>query len=261
MAVEAGPLLEKVPNFRDVGGLETSDGHRLKTGLLFRSSDLSKMSRRDFETLQALDIRLVCDLRSKSESRRKRPRGLPANQVRWVNLPLLGKGYRIGRDVNPLRFVFEESGWDEFCVFSSRMYRHLAFDRAQQVGEVLRLLARPEHLPAVIHCAAGRDRTGFIAAVVQLLAGAPYDRVRDNYLLTNNHFAPLLSRRIRLLRMLTLFRVSAERLRLLLAAQAEFLDQVYAAILERYGSVENYAYTACQLEPETVRSLRALLRG
>ena len=259
MATDAGRLLQRVPNFRDVGGLETSDGRRLKTGLLYRSSDLSKLSRRDFETLRALDIQLVCDLRSRSESRRKQPRFLPADLARWVNLPLLGKGYRVGRDVKPLRFVFEESGGEEFRAFCRRLYRHLAFERAARVGEVLRLIARPEHLPAVIHCTAGKDRTGFIAAVVQLLAGVPYERVREHYLLTNDYCAVQLKRWIWLLRTCTLFRVSSERLRLILAANAEFLDEVYAAILQRYGSIESYLYGACQLEPETVRNLRVLL--
>jgi protein-tyrosine phosphatase len=259
MAVEAGPRLERVPNFRDVGGVETLDGRRLKTGLLYRSSDLSKMSRRDVQTLRMLGIQLVCDLRSRSESRRKRPRGLPATQLRWTNIPLQGKGYRIGRDVQPLRFVFEKSGGDEFRAFCSRLYRHLAFERAKHVGEVLRLLAQAENLPAVIHCRAGKDRTGFIAALVQLLAGVPYDRVRDHYLLTNDYFAAQISRWTRLLRLLTLFRVPAERLRLLLTARADFLDEVYAAILEHYGSIESYVYTACGLDAESVRNLRILL--
>lgn len=251
---------EKVSNFREIGGLRTVSGQTVRTGAVYRSGELSRMTSRDLTQLQQLGIKLICDLRSPKESRKKQPRWTPDNRIPVVNIPLHEPATHDLSHRAVLGFLLARNGAERFNEFGRAYYRHIAFDQTSRVREVLTLLSQPGHLPAVIHCTAGRDRTGYIAALLQLLAGVPYDSVRKDYLRTNDYFAPRLEKMIRVTRILTLFQVSRERLRLIVTARPDFLDEVQEAIIAKYGSVEEYLAAACQMSPDTLQTLkRALL--
>jgi protein-tyrosine phosphatase len=251
--------LERMYNFRDVGGMPTTDGGTSRAGLLFRSGELSTMTARDLDALRGLDIRTICDLRSTRESRKK-PLGLAAkHSVRVLNVPFHDEAITDGSRKKLFGFLLGKTGGDQFREFIREFYHHLAFDRAFRVGEVITLLAHEENLPAVIQCTAGKDRTGFLAAVIQLLVGVPYARVTEDYLRSNDHFEPRLKKLTQTVRILTLFRVSPERMRLLLTAHSEVLDDVHREIIESHGSIANYLSGACRVEQETLERLRRLL--
>ncbi len=125
--------------------------------------------------------------------------------------------------------------------------------------EVLGLLSNDEHLPALVHCSAGKDRTGFVIALIQLLVGVPYPRVMDDYLLSNEHFAARRERLIRILHLVTLLQLSPERMRILLSARPELLDEVHGEIVERHGSVESYLRDACGIDSASLQRLKSRL--
>jgi len=144
----------------------------MKAGVLFRSDELSRMTRRDLSNLREFNIKLICDLRTPEECRKKRPRAF-GRTVRVVNIPMYEQAEEDLGHTRLLGFLFGSDGGDRFDKFSRRYYHHLAFEQTARLGEVLTLLSREGSLPALIHCSAGRDRTGFVAAVIQLLAGVP----------------------------------------------------------------------------------------
>jgi protein-tyrosine phosphatase len=251
--------LERLYNFRDVGGMPTADGGMSRTGLLFRSGELSKMTARDLDALQGLDIRTICDLRSTRESRKKPLRLAARHSVRVVHIPLHDEATADGSRKKLFGFLLGKAGGDEFREFIREFYHHIAFERALRIGEALTLLAQAENLPAVIHCTAGKDRTGFLAAVIQLLVGVPYPRVAEDYLRSNEHVGPRLEKLTQTVRLLTLFRVSPERMRLILTAQPEILDDVHRKIIDRHGSIADYVSGPCRVERQTLEALRRLL--
>jgi protein-tyrosine phosphatase len=251
--------LERMYNFRDVGGMPTTDGGTSKTGLLFRSGELSTLTARDLGALRGLDIRTICDLRSTRESRKKPLRLAAKHSVRVLNVPLHDEATTDGSHKKLVGFLLGKTGGDRFREFIGEFYHHLAFDRALCVGEAITLLAHEENLPAVIHCTAGKDRTGFLAAVIQLLVGVPYARVSEDYLRSNDHFEPRLKKLTQTLRIMTLFQVSPERMRLILTAHPEVLDGVHREIIESHGSIANYLIGACRVERETLENLKRLL--
>src|ERR1051325_5189508 len=64
-------ILEGASNFRDIGGYQTADGRHVRKGLVYRSNQLSSLTARDYEKLNALGIKLVCDFRTDGERRRQ----------------------------------------------------------------------------------------------------------------------------------------------------------------------------------------------
>jgi protein-tyrosine phosphatase len=246
-------------NFRDIGGQQTSDGHVVKTGVLFRSEDLSRIKTRDLEQLRQLNLRLICDLRSPAECRRRPSRVAADSSLRIVNIPLHDEAKLKGNGKLLLRCLLSKNGDAHFRAFCRGYYHHLAFERTALVGQVVSLLAREESLPALIHCTAGRDRTGFIAALIQLLLGVPYQTVLDEYLCTNDRYAPRLEKLLKLVRILTLFQVPSERVRLLLMAHPDSLAEVHDSIVREHGSIEGYLSDACSLDGQALKTLRQSL--
>lgn len=248
---------EKLSNFRDLGGLTTVDGRTLKTGVLFRSEELSRMTANDLARLRGFNLKLICDLRSPRERREKQSPATLTETIRVVNIPMLPPAnLDAGSRKLLLSFLFGSSGGDRFREFSRACYHSIAFEQTSRIREVITLLSSEENLPALIHCSAGKDRTGFLAALIQLLAGAPYEMVMDDYLLTNDHILPRLERFIKWMRIMTLCQVSPERIRLVAMAHHEFLDEVHTLIVKNYGSVETYLCEACKIESDTLRSLK-----
>jgi protein-tyrosine phosphatase len=263
MAGDRAPVVhpfEKLSNFRDVGGLRTGDGGVLKTGVLFRSEELSRLTERDAATLREFGIRSICDLRSPEESRKKAARLADGTAIRVVNIPLHDPDQESSR-TRLLGFLFGKTGGDRYREFGKSYYHHLAFERTSRMREILTMLSKEENLPALIHCSAGRDRTGFVAAVIQLFAGVPYETVMEEYLRTNDYFGPRLDRFVAALRVMTLFLVPAERVRSIAMAQPEFLHEVYERILQNYGSVEGYLGEGCAIERDTLEELKRRLLG
>lgn len=214
------------------------------------------MSRADAASLASLGIRLIIDLRAPSDSLKRRPKNSP---IPIANIPLHDPALKRHGRFAIFGYLFARDGGDRFRRFIGDYYRHIAFDRTATVREVISLLAGDGSLPALVHCTAGKDRTGWIAALLQLFAGVPYDVVRADYVATDTHYAPRVALLIRIARIVTLGRVSAERLRLMTGAHPELLDELYQTIIDRHGSVEAYLREACTIDQVTLDRLKARL--
>lgn len=250
---------ERLANFRDIGGLQTADGRMVRTGVLFRSGRLSRMTAADVGRLRAFGIKLICDLRAPPTDLPRRLDGALRERARLVHIPLHEQMSERESRTRLLGCLFGKSGEARFNALLRRYYDHMAFEQGPRIRELISLLAQDANLPALIHCAAGRDRTGFMAAVIQLLLGVPYAAVVQDYLLSNDYFAPVLDRIVLRFRLLTLFQVPRERLLLLLTANADILNDVHTRIMTQHGSIEQYLTAACRIDPATLERLRSRL--
>lgn len=247
---------QRLSNFRDVGGLKTADGRTFRAGVLFRSDELSRLNAGDLVKLQGLGIKLICDLRSPKESQKRRPPRLSDESIRVVNVPIHEQATQDGSRRKLLGFLFGKTGGDRFREFSRDYYHHIAFGQTARIREVITLLSEEQNLPALIHCTAGKDRTGFLAALIQLLVDVPYEAVMEDYLRTNDYFGPRLEKFIKVMRAVTLSQVSPERIRSILMAHPEFLNEVHGTIVKRYGAVETYLREACGIDQDTLQKLK-----
>ena len=98
-----------------------------------------------------------------------------------------------------------------------------------------------------------------MAALLQSLTGVSHNDIMHDYLLTNQRMAPYVSRFIRRSRWMNLFGFSPERMRPVLEARTEYLEEAFRSILERHESVEHYLSEACGVAPETLSRIRDLL--
>jgi protein-tyrosine phosphatase len=155
-----------------------------------------------------------------------------------------------------IRFLFHKNGDTEYVTFCRAYYQHIAFEQTHRIRQALNLLAIETNLPAVIYCNAGKDRTGLLAALIQLIAGVPFETVREDYLLTNLYYQQRLAKFTRYARILTLRQLSSQRITLVLSAHPQFLEEVHTNIIRDYGSIESYLIDGCHIDFHTLAHLK-----
>lgn len=258
--VGGGPrhhLLAGADNFRDLGGYTTSDGRTVAWGRLFRSGHLGALTPADVAAVARLGIRLVCDLRAESERSDTASRFPTSTDVKVLPLPVdvpalepgLVRRRLLGRD-------FAAGALAETVLAAYRAY---VVDFAPAFAGVVHALAEPGHVPALIHCNGGKDRTGFAAAIVLLTLGVPRAIIVEDYLLTNQCTRRTTRRRVWLGFLASRLAVRPREMRALLEAREPYLDAAFAAMDERWGSPDAYLREALGVTDEVRERVRAAL--
>ncbi|MFI0719176.1 tyrosine-protein phosphatase [Streptomyces sp. NPDC021224] len=258
---EPEPRLTGVRNFRDVGGLPTEDGRRVRRGVLFRSGHLAHATAEDAAYLQGLGLHTVFDFRNADDIALEGPdTALPG--TRNLNMPLsdpaegaeFWKTVR-GGDLPALRAALAEG---RGAARMTLAYRQLVLERTAEHGRMLELLTEPDRpaVPALLHCAAGKDRAGTSVAIILLALGVERDAIEADYLESNAKH-----RRYKVVRGdgstgTAIDPEIRELLDPLFEARVDYLRAAFATVEERWGSVDRYLSEGLGLTPERRARLR-----
>ena len=248
--------LEGAPNFRDLGGYATEDGHSVRWGILYRSDSLDALTDADLEKVGALGIRLVCDFRG-PEERAEEPDRLPAQDPPAVaELEITDASF----SPSALRKQLTSGDLDrvdlrQLLIDANRLF---ASRFASRYAAMFERITRPENLPALVHCTAGKDRTGFASALILRTLGVPMETVVEDFLLTNHYTAAKIERSLLWIRLFSLFRVDPERVRPALGVERAYLDAAFDEIDARFGSFDRYRREALGLDDARLAAFRAL---
>ncbi|MGA5036448.1 tyrosine-protein phosphatase [Streptomyces capoamus] len=254
------PELTGVRNFRDVGGLPTVDGRRVRHGVLFRSGHLAHATQEDAAFLASLGLHTVFDFRNAADQKLEGP-DVELPGVRNVNLPLsdpadgaeFWKMVREG-DLDQLRAILD-GGKGEARMIAS--YRKIVVDRTAEHSRVLHALA-DDSVPALMHCAAGKDRAGISIAVTLLALGVEREAIVADYLESAAGHRRYKVRRSGSADTAYTPEVM-ELLDPLFDARAEYLQAAFASIEERWGDVDTYLAQGLGLSAESRDRLRERL--
>ena len=249
--------LQGTPNFRDFGGYKTEGGKRVKWGYLFRSGQLSTLSDQDLELLASLELDLVCDFR-REEEQASDPSRLPGQRLpKLASLPIIpGSNSRFFEEA-------EQSGGGQLAFGRQAMFdfmveinRDFAEGQGETYARMFQEILALEDARFLVHCAAGKDRTGFAAALVLLALGVPREVVMRDYMLTARYFNPD-AEMARLQQKYGMEHIDAEAVRPMLEVHEDYLDRGLASIEQNYGSVERYLHEALAVGPAELAELRA----
>ncbi|MEV5872628.1 tyrosine-protein phosphatase [Streptomyces sp. NPDC052101] len=235
------PDLAGVRNFRDVGGLPTVDGRRVRQGVLFRSGHLAHATEGDAAFLASLGLHTIFDFRNAADQKLEGP-DVELPGVRNVNLPLsdpadgaeFWKMVRDG-DLDQLRGILDDGKGAARMVAS---YRSIVKERTAEHSRVLRALTE-DSVPALMHCAAGKDRAGISIAVTLLALGVERDAIVADYLESNAKHRRYKVRRSGSAETAYTPEVM-ELLSPLFDARAEYLLAAFETIEQTWGDVETY---------------------
>ena len=170
----------KAYNFRDVGGYAGLDGRTVRWRRLFRADSLHRLDERDAEAFAALGVRTVIDLRRPHEVE-KFGRVAEEHGVDYRNLVLRHVDWE---EVEHSADIAHER-------WLADRYLNFAEDGHEAIGESLRVIADPDAGPVVVHCMAGKDRTGTVCALALSLLGVEDSEIAADYALTTEAMRPL----------------------------------------------------------------------
>ncbi|GIJ28325.1 phosphotyrosine protein phosphatase [Micromonospora qiuiae] len=244
--VDATEVTRRIPftatfNFRDVGGYRGQDGRTVRTGRLYRSDSLHRIGDADREVFTALGVRTVIDLRRPSEVERdgRVPdfdglayRHIHPEHAEWGMQP-----YQPGSDL--ARYLADR-------------YADLARTGTAGLAEAIGLIADSANAPVVVHCVAGKDRTGIVCGLTLAVLGVEDDDIAADYALSSEA-----SRRFTAWAAAT-FPNAAELPSPFLASPAETMLLFLAEIREGHGSIDGYLRHAGVTE-EQLTALRTHL--
>ncbi|GAB7105933.1 tyrosine-protein phosphatase [Streptomyces phaeofaciens JCM 4814] len=254
------PELAGVRNFRDVGGLPTVDGRRVRHGVLFRSGHLAHATEEDAAFLASLDLHTIFDFRNAADQKLEGP-DVELPGVRNVNLPLsdpadgaeFWKMVRDG-DLDQLRGIL---GDGKAALRMITSYRTIMTERTAEHSRVLHALAE-DSVPALMHCAAGKDRAGLSVAVTLLALGVEREAIVADYLESNAKHRRYKVRRGGSAASAYTPEVM-ELLSPLFDARAEYLAAAFETVEATWGGVDAYLEQGLGLTPATRERLRERL--
>jgi len=167
-------------NLRDFGGYETTDGRRVRTGLLYRSGMLAGLTADGRAALRALDIGLICDLR-RDDERTTDPTPFPAHDPRQIQIAIdPGSGVALREEMARTSVSLADR-----IGYMVEINRELVRDHTREYRRVFDAVESVRGGAFLIHCAAGKDRTGFGVAAILFALGVPRETIVEDYLLTN----------------------------------------------------------------------------
>jgi protein-tyrosine phosphatase len=158
-------------NLRDLGGYRTGDGRQVRWRLLFRGAGLQRLDGPDLETVRGLGLVTAVDLRTQGEVDRHGAYPVDQLPAAFHHLPMI-------RQVWDIDQLDPEAGPDQFLL---ARYQDMLKEGARAISLTFEILADPENLPAVFYCAAGKDRTGVLAALVLSALGVQREAIVADY--------------------------------------------------------------------------------
>jgi len=216
-------------NFRDLGGYPTVDGRQTRWGRLFRSDTLHELTEADLEVLRGVGLASIIDLRTATEVGRTGRGALGGEAIAYLHASVLQEegGESVATPAPPDDDPAERYLW------------YLEVGR-QAFTESLAMVADPSNHPLVFHCAAGKDRTGVLAALILDIVGVERSVIVDDYAITATRMELILDR----LRRDPVWggqvaEIPPERVHADGTTMARFLDLLY----QRHGGAREWALT------------------
>jgi protein-tyrosine phosphatase len=227
-------------NVRDVGGYRTNDGGVIRFGVFLRGDALHRLDDEARAHLTGLPLRTVVDLREDFEVRRC-PDALDGTGVTVLRMPV---------------FKFTGDSFGKAPDDLATLYSHMVDACGPALVEAVAALAEPGALPALVHCSAGKDRTGLVTAIVLAVAGVPDEVIAEDYALTSAYLATEFTHAVEQLKASTGL---GQRLNEgALACPPELILAALARMRSGHGSIEGYAL-AHGMSPERLAALKEAL--
>jgi len=226
-------------NFRDIRSSFEHAQIALAPQKIFRSGDLYNLSDRDLEVFKALNFGLICDLRSEIE-RQLRPSRFPAEASQQLLLGNISIDVR-ARQGSLLTILRDEPSVAGAQRAMLEIYRALPYVLAASFGDILQRMVEVDG-PTLVHCTAGKDRTGFVCACLLRLVEADTSDIIADYLRTQEfldkeHMATEIGA---LLAVMIGTEIPRDALDVINGVETDYLLAAFHAIDEGFGSFERY---------------------
>jgi protein-tyrosine phosphatase len=228
------PVLEKIDNFRDFGGYDTIYGKKIRKYTLFRSGYIDNLKGDDLYRFLSFGIKTIIDLRSPKEIRS----GLrKINGIKTINLPI----FTNESTRNKLKsYFFKKDACEEISNIIASVYAGYVHAQKHIIREVIELLITNGNLPILIHCRGGKDRTGFVTAVIHMALGVDKKLIIHDYLLTNQYLRVKVERAAKIVKFFTFGKISERTFNQICFADERYIERMMDTLISNFGNISAY---------------------
>ncbi len=190
--------IRSILNFRDAGGLRTTGGLVMRKGLIYRSANPDKVNKKDIKKLKGLGIKTIADLRDPSEFSSGKAK-IPG--IKIINLPLKFESVTRQRLRPLLKRNYDPEGINREL---NGIYVEIVDAVRPVLSTIAAMISEPDNTPLLIHCQAGKDRTGILIALLQMIADVDREEIIRDYLTSNDSLLPHFERKLKIRKYITL---------------------------------------------------------
>lgn len=243
MEISKAMQSERVPNLRDLGGMEGADGRKIRKGLLFRSEQLFRASEKDVAALETLPLRKIIDFRNPKEAGEKPDPSVCGSE--YIHLSIIDDSTLLswekdkseqGRQQMEAANNDPQAGILGMCELYRNFVR-MPYSRAQYT-RFLQEVLDTEDGAVLWHCTLGKDRCGWGSALVQAVLGVSREAILEDYLYTNECLKDEIAGMMEMLRKLSKQTNLANAGSALVEAREEYLLAALDEVEKQYGSME-----------------------
>jgi protein-tyrosine phosphatase len=254
--------LEGQSNFRDIGGYRTIDGKTVKWGEIYRSGLLSKLTDNDLKIIDSLRLKTVVnfltDFEVESKGKDKLPSYVSEQPLPIENDPQI---LQLTREVESAR---KTGDFSRVPVEINRdLHKILTRAARKEYAELYRKIINPNNRPIAYHCSHGIHRTGTATAILLYALGVPWEKVREDYLLSNKYRKDEIGKRVMQLtamdaanKGISVDELDNTNIRAFYILDGSYIDGVKEVIEEEYGSVRNYFSKGLGISDEEMSKLK-----
>lgn len=226
-------------NFRDLGGIKTTDGRYVKWGKIFRSDDLHKLTDDDLTYLSSVPLISIVDFRAQEEINQA-PDRIPSSVYEDYQLCISPGNLMMAKGL-------KDMGFERLDSIMMELNTLLVTDTASinQYRKFFELLQNEKDVPLMFHCSAGKDRTGMGAALILFSLGVDEETILKDYLMSNTYLADKYARYI----------TQYPNLKPLFEVKAHYLKSGIEQIKKDHGSVENYLTNVLNVDIQKMKDM------
>ena len=237
----------KVPNMRDLGGMEGADGKRIKKGLLIRSEQLYSATEEDVILLEGLPLRKIFDFRNTKEAGEKPDPDI--NGCENMHLPIIDESTLLSWESDKFEKKNEsakgeeqkedpKSGAEGMCEHYRNFVR-MPYSRAQY-AKFLNEILETEDGAVLWHCTLGKDRCGFGTVLVEAALGVDFETIKKDYMYTNVCLKEVIAGMMEMLKKLAKNTTLANSGSALVEAREEYVKAGWDEAIKLYGSIDAF---------------------
>jgi len=232
-------------NFRDLGGIVTADGKKVRWGMVYRSGDLSMFMSSDQAYFQSLQVQLVVDFRSEEEVA-SAPDKLPEG-VQTLHLAIHDTLF----DRSQILTWLQQGNTAVFDTLLIHANRTFVTEYSEQFSQFMHQLEQGGG-PVVFHCNQGKDRAGWATALFLSALGVDKETIIEDYLATNNYLSGYVEKTIKLINAAGM---NGESIRPMLEVKSKYIETAFDIVEKEYGGMQKYLTDQLGVDVEKLKEL------
>jgi protein-tyrosine phosphatase len=244
-------MLAGAANFRDLGGIMTADGRRVRSGAIYRSNSFARLTDEDISIIDRIGLKTIIDLRTSGERTR--------SPSRWTNADVrVVSSKKVDTEMMLAPILLAGDGDEaEWIRRFSEFFAQIPELYADEFAAMFAALAAGE-TPLLVNCSAGKDRTGVAVILILSALGVDHEVAVADYLLSAERlqgdpaFVEMLSKTV----LGSFGKLPPHARAIMLGTHRKHADAAIASVAANHGSIEGYFIERLGLSPEALASMR-----